>query len=96
MILSAKKVNKKYREFFDDVKIIKSDYSGKKIASIVKSIVKKYDVDMKNVVLAVNKKNFDVVAGKVGLAYCFSNSNKKLQDKCEVISSLAEILMYLK
>jgi glycosyltransferase involved in cell wall biosynthesis len=96
VILSEKKVDKKYREFFDDVKIIKSDYSGKKIASIVKAVAKKNDVEMKEVVLAANKKNFDVVAGKVGTAYCFSNSNKKLQDKCEVVSSLAEILMYLK
>ena len=95
-ILSKKNVDKKYREFFDDVKIVKDDYSGKKIASIVKSLAKKNDVKMESVVLAANRKNFEVVVGKVGLAYCFSNSNKKLQDKCEVVSSLAEILMYLK
>jgi len=51
---------------------------------------------MCNIVLAANQKNFDVVAGKAGLAYCFSSSTKKLKEKCEVISSLAEILMYLK
>lgn len=96
IILSEKKVDKKYREFFDDVKIIKSNYSGKKIASIVKGVAKRNGVEMKGVVLAANKKNFDIVAGKVGLAYCFSNSVKKLKEKCEVVSSLAEILMYLK
>jgi len=96
VILSEKKVNKKYREFFDEVKIIKSDYSGKKIVSILRGIVKKDGLNMKNVVIAANRNNFDVVAGKVGLAYCFSNSSKKLKEKCEVVSSLAEILMYLK
>lgn len=96
VILSEKKVPKKYRDFFDDVKIIRGDYSGKKITSIVKRVARKHDVDMKRVVLAANQKNFDVVAGKVGLAYCFSNSIKKLKGKCEDVSSLAEILMYLK
>ena len=95
-ILSEEKVDKKYREFFDDVKIIKKDYSGRKIASIVKHLAKKNGIEMNNVVLAGNQNNFDVVAGKVGLAYCFSSSTKKLKNKCEAISSLAEILMYLK
>jgi len=96
VILSEKKVDKKYRDFFDDVKLIKSDYSGRKIASIIKAIAKKNGVEMDHVVLAANQNNFDVIAGKVGLAYCFSKSTKKLKSKCEPISSLAEILMYLK
>jgi len=95
-ILSEKKVDKKYREFFDDVKIVKDDYSGKKIASIVKSLAKKNKIEMKNVILAANKKNFEVVSKKVGTTYCFSNSPKNLKENCEVVSSLAEILMYLK
>jgi glycosyltransferase involved in cell wall biosynthesis len=95
-ILSEKKIDKKYRYFFDDARLVKDNYSGKKIVSIIKNIAKKNGVEMSRVVLAANKSNFGVAAGKVGLAYCFSNSNKKLQEKCEVISSLAEILMYLK
>jgi glycosyltransferase involved in cell wall biosynthesis len=96
VILSEKKIKNKYMEFFDEVKIIKRDYSSKKIASIIKSISKKNGIEMKNVVLAANRTNFDVSAGKVGLSYCFSNSSKKLKEKCEIVSSLAEILMYLK
>ena len=96
VILSESKIDKKYRDFFDEVKIVKPNASGRKIYSIIKNVAKRNGFGTACIVLASNKGNFDVAARKVGSSYCFKNSPKKLKERSEEISSLAEILMYLR
>jgi len=88
-------VPKEYRDYFTEVKKIK-EMNPIKIWRIVSKLLKKHELDFDSAVLVANSKGFEKVAEKCKLKYCFKNSQKVLIEKCEIVSSLTDIFLYLK
>lgn len=88
-------VPKEYRDYFTEIKRMK-EITPRKISWAISRVLKKHGVTFDETVLVANFKGFEKVAEKCKLKYCFKSSPKPLIERCETMSSLAEVFLYLK
>jgi len=95
ILLSSEEVHPDHEKHFDVV--LKSDAPDiEKNSKIVKSILKKEKIPLEDVVLVVNSEGFEELVSKVDLSFCFKSAPEELKENSKLISSLSDILMYLK
>jgi len=95
ILLSSEEINEEYKKCFDVI-LPNDKESMKKNSKIVKSILKKEGITLENVVLIVNSEGFEEIAPDVDLSFCFKSAPEKLKESSTLISSLSDVLMYLK
>jgi glycosyltransferase involved in cell wall biosynthesis len=94
-LLTEHGVPKEYRNSFTERKKI-NGHSPAKIERMTARLLKKHGLGFDDAVLVANSKGPEKAAGRCKLKYCFRGSPKSLVEQCEIVSSLAEILLYLK
>jgi len=95
ILLSSEEVDSEFKKCFDVVLDNNPDITEKN-SRIVKSILKKEKISLGDTVLAVNSKGFEDIIDKVCLSFCFKSAPEEIKENSQLISSLSDILMYLK
>jgi len=95
-LITKNNIKTEFKDFFTEIKKIESKTSTRQILNIGKKLAKKYDSNLNETIVVANKSGFESLAKKSCLSFCFKISPKNLKENSEIISSLAEILMYLK
>jgi glycosyltransferase involved in cell wall biosynthesis len=95
-LITKNNIKTEFKDFFTEIKEIKPKTSSRQILIIGKKLAKKYDSSLNETIVVANKSGFESLTKKSCLSFCFKRSPENLKENSEVISSLAEILMYLK
>ena len=95
-LITKKTIKPEFKEFFTEIKKIESKTSSRQILNIGRKFAKKYGSDLDETVVVANQQEFELLIKKSCLSFCFKKSPNRIKENSEIISSLAEVLMFLK
>jgi len=94
-LITAKDINLEYKKYFDIIKNMNPLDGSKDILNYARSVARRFSVGLDETVLVTNRVGFELLAKGVCLAFCFDKSPLLLKEKCKIIKSPSEVLIYL-
>lgn len=95
LLFSCEDVDEELKKYFDNIEFLEGE-DPVKIAKSVRNVLKKIDVPLEDCVFVINDEGFEKIIGDGDLAFCFKSSPGVIKKDSKLISSLSDVLMYLK